>query len=135
MCSALLNAHCKILNPIHCNSLHYNAVKDCAIHTSVHCALGSLQFALSRAQWCESHGSRLHTFFMHPHLSSFHIELGKDKMVYFGISPNTWPHISVCISIFGSIISRNGSAAQFRQNSILTKWFPNDIHLSHVFYH
>ena len=45
----------------------------------------------------ESHASRLQTFFMqptHPHLSSFHIELHKDKMVYFQTPARIyWPRI------------------------------------------
>ena len=73
------------------------------ICSELQCALSSLQCVLSRAHWCESHGSRLHTFFMHPRLSSFHIELRKDKMVYFGISPNTCPHILLYIDQYVSV--------------------------------
>ena len=60
------------------------------------------------------------------HLSGFHIELRKDKMVYFGIFQNTKTPGGIGCRIYQHISGIRASG--IRHNSTVTKWFTNFMH-------
>ena len=72
-------------------------------------------------QECESRAVRNAGIPCASHLSGFHIELRKDKMVYFGIFQNTKTPGGIGCRIYQHISGIRASG--IRHNSTITKWF------------